>query len=329
MALDLFGPASTPGAVFARPGDTRAFTAADSFFKDCSDPSLDDGTELVAAWFNQTLANMRALARGNGNTALAVPVVTEDNADDNLLLKAAQDSGTANAMVVSVTPAPAELVSGIVVRFKKSAAASTGAATLNVNGTGAKAVRRADGLPLQFNDLPASMPVECQYDLALDQWIVRNFYGNYIANGPFSSMNIFSHSNGALVCPHAVYTKAAFGSATIGATNDVVLQSGSCKILTAGRYLIFTNNVFGVVTASYSVFSMFPAAIFKNSAILQNSSGLSGETSFKLKEVGGAGTIVADLAVNDLIDMSVYQASAASASATGTSQGQLMITRVR
>ena len=65
MNIDLFGPASAPGAVTVRPTESRSFGAQDSFYKDCWSPDLDDGTELQAASFNQWLANMRARQRSD------------------------------------------------------------------------------------------------------------------------------------------------------------------------------------------------------------------------------------------------------------------------
>ena len=67
----------------------------------------------------------------------------------------AADSGSANAMAVSLTPALAELKSGLVVRFKKGNANNTGACTLNVQATGAKSLTRLDGSDMRPDDLPA------------------------------------------------------------------------------------------------------------------------------------------------------------------------------
>src|SRR5262249_1721142 len=48
--------------------------------------------------------------------------------------KWAQDTGTANAIVASVTPAPPALTAGMIVLIKKVAAANSGNVTLNLNG---------------------------------------------------------------------------------------------------------------------------------------------------------------------------------------------------
>src|SRR3954469_2941599 len=90
MALDILGPANAPNSVTSRPTDDRAFGTTDTWFKDCSSGVANDGTKLKAAFMNAVAGAFRALIRGNGNTASAVPVVTENNADDGMALKAIQ-----------------------------------------------------------------------------------------------------------------------------------------------------------------------------------------------------------------------------------------------
>jgi hypothetical protein len=83
---DLFGPASAPGSVTMRPSENRSFGGPDTFFRDCSSPTIDDGTEFQAAWFNAMLANLeRSVGRGNGQKGDGTNVVIEDNADDSLV----------------------------------------------------------------------------------------------------------------------------------------------------------------------------------------------------------------------------------------------------
>lgn len=178
--LDLFGPAaSAPGAVTVRPGENRSFGAADTFFKDCSSPDLDDGTEFQAAWFNQMIAMLRSVARGNGQTGLGADIVTQDNADDGILLRAvmhlvqrgqmseAIDTGTADTLVATLTPAAAEYKNGMVFWVKKGPNANvTTAPTLNLNTLGARTITRRDGGALVKGDLAANAWFAFTYDQA-------------------------------------------------------------------------------------------------------------------------------------------------------------------
>nr|WP_278436407.1 DUF2793 domain-containing protein [Brucella anthropi] len=67
--------------------------------------------------------------------------------------------GTANALTASITPAPSSYTEGQVLRIK-IATKNTGAATLNLNGLGARPITRPTGMPLIEGDLPAGGIVE-------------------------------------------------------------------------------------------------------------------------------------------------------------------------
>jgi len=180
--IDLFGPASFDGAVTARPADNRTFGLTDTWFRDCSDPALDDGTEFGAAFFNQLLANMRSIARGNGLTAAAADVVTQDNGADAILLQAIQHlfqrqqpiyaddvSGNANQVVVTLSPAPAELKRGMRVRIRIANDVNT-SASLTVNGV-AKAIKTVAGQDVQKGMLVAGQMANFDYDGAAWQLV--------------------------------------------------------------------------------------------------------------------------------------------------------------
>lgn len=79
---DLLGPASALNAVTSRPNDTRIFGPDDTWFKNCSSPTTQDGTRIEADWLNGILAQLRTAIVGMG-----IPI---DNADDAMLLKAIQ-----------------------------------------------------------------------------------------------------------------------------------------------------------------------------------------------------------------------------------------------
>lgn len=156
---DLLGPASSPGAVTVRPPDERTVGATDTFFRDCSSPELDDGTEFHASWFNAILAVLRSAIRGNGQTAGSADIVAQDNADDALLLKAMQyliqrgqpqygeDTGTINNVVAALSPALKEYKAGAAIRVKM-AFSPTGATVINCNGLGNVAIVKGGGAAL-------------------------------------------------------------------------------------------------------------------------------------------------------------------------------------
>lgn len=79
---DLLGPADAPNAVTVRPAESRTFDADDTFFKDCVNGVAGTGTSIQQAFLNGLLQQVRRAIRGMS--------ITEDNADDDMLLKAIQ-----------------------------------------------------------------------------------------------------------------------------------------------------------------------------------------------------------------------------------------------
>ncbi len=75
----------------------------------------------------------------------------------------AQDTGTANALVVKLYTIPAQYKAGMGLRVL-AAASNTGATTINVNGLGTKAIKRRDGTDLQANDILAGAICVLIYD---------------------------------------------------------------------------------------------------------------------------------------------------------------------
>lgn len=170
MSLDILGPANAPNAVTVRPADTRTFGAADTWVKDCTSDTIDDGTDIQAGFVNALIGAWRNLIRGNGQTAAGVDIVTQDNADDSMALKSVKhmiqrgqapysdDSGTANHVILTLDPAPAELKKGMILT-SKIAATCTGASDLQVNvagGSVTKPIKHIDGSDLNQNDMLAA-----------------------------------------------------------------------------------------------------------------------------------------------------------------------------
>ena len=76
------------------------------------------------------------------------------------------DTGTANALVVAMTPAPASLAAliGVVLVINKSSAANTGAVTLAVNGLTATAIVTPNNVAISSGAIAASQILMCAYN---------------------------------------------------------------------------------------------------------------------------------------------------------------------
>ncbi len=75
----------------------------------------------------------------------------------------AVSTGSANAYIVTLTPALGSYTAGTLVQFKANFT-NTGACTVNVNGLGAIAIKKLNNLDLVSGDIATDMIVELQYD---------------------------------------------------------------------------------------------------------------------------------------------------------------------
>ncbi|MRN48110.1 DUF2793 domain-containing protein, partial [Brucella sp. 10RB9212] len=86
--------------------------------------------------------------------------------------------GSANALTATLSPIPQSLAVGMAIRVK-IAQTNSGPATLNVNGLGAKPIRKADGGATEALDLLSGAIVELNYDGAA--WQIA---GSYVSSMP-------------------------------------------------------------------------------------------------------------------------------------------------
>lgn len=92
MPLDILGPGSnTPNVTTSRPADDAEYGVNDTWFKDCTSPEAQDGTKIKASILNRTIAQLRRAIRGMG--------ITENNTDDDMLLKAIQKAGSTSTVI--------------------------------------------------------------------------------------------------------------------------------------------------------------------------------------------------------------------------------------
>lgn len=169
--VDLWGPAAFGAAQAAsvRPSyaPTNGGGDPETWAQDCSSPAADDGTEWRSALLNILLAQLRGVPRKSG--------VAVSNLDDLLLARAIRSQGlnyiptiggTENALTATLDPAPADwaALTGTPFRFVVSTT-NTGAATLNLNGLGARdIVYPGDNSPILAGELPAGAVRTGLYD---------------------------------------------------------------------------------------------------------------------------------------------------------------------
>jgi hypothetical protein len=84
-------------------------------------------------------------------------------ADNVSHVRYAPDTGTANAKVITLNPAPTAYVEGMGVSFK-NLVLNTGAVTINVNGLGAKAILKSNGGTIASGNLKANSIYTLRYN---------------------------------------------------------------------------------------------------------------------------------------------------------------------
>lgn len=84
------------------------------------------------------------------------------------------DTGTANAYIVTLTPAPASLTNGLVVEFTALNSSTTTTPTINVNGLGAKTIKRPGNLPMVSGDILSNSITYLAYSVADTAFIIIN-----------------------------------------------------------------------------------------------------------------------------------------------------------
>lgn len=148
---------------------------------------------------------------------------------------AGQDTGAANAYVITFAPGqpqPASYKAGMRVVFK-ALNANTGASTINVNGLGAVAIRRATGVALSAADINSGQVVELTYDGTVFQMV--NYLGAGATSNTTTAVNIpYVADTGAQNAIVATFSPAiTSGQQIAGLTIEVKLANtvtGACTI---------------------------------------------------------------------------------------------------
>lgn len=99
-------------------------------------------------------------------------------ADDVNHIRSAVDTGTANAKVVTLNPAPTVYKDLMGITFK-NASQNTGAVTINVNGLGAKSIVKSNGTAISSGFLRAGSIYTIRYNNTTGNFILQGEGGEY------------------------------------------------------------------------------------------------------------------------------------------------------
>jgi hypothetical protein len=301
---NLLGPSAFGAAdsTLMRPVVTPDNSGADAWFKDCSSPINDDGTEIVAAWLNAITAQLRHAVR--------LGQITEDNADDMLaralrsqrgnFVSASGVAGSANAITLAFSPtfgSLADLV-GVPLRFLAEAT-NTSAVTVSVDGLAATAVQRPDGSALRPGDISSGQLIQCVFDGTSFKMSVDTIFDPktpyFIATGsaPFS-------------IPNSVDTKvnniSSLDSSFFNAGSSFASSAFTCGAKDAGAWL-FIGSAAMVMAIASAGGTAYRLSISRNAVT----------GPFTSTYLAGAGTFSQTnvtpftIAAGDVVDMRAFQ----------------------
>lgn len=148
---------TTTGEVKTRIGGAWVVEAAGGVF-----PNADTTTAGKVEVATQAESDAGTDVGGTGASLASTPATVAASVQKGTWLYAA-DGGASDAYAITLAPVPAAYAAGMMLFFKPNTA-NTGAATLNVNGLGAKTIKKAGSLDLETGDLLTGIIYQVIYD---------------------------------------------------------------------------------------------------------------------------------------------------------------------
>ncbi|HMF55090.1 MAG TPA: hypothetical protein VK619_01910, partial [Pyrinomonadaceae bacterium] len=173
------------------------------------------------------------------------------------------DAGASDAYACSLSPAPASYVTGARYRFKANTA-NTGAATINLNSLGAKAIKKAAGgitTDLADNDIRVGQVVDLVYDgtnMQMQSTLGNAGSGLASINGDSTAAQVIAAGNGiSITDAGATHTIAVTGEHLLSTTtvNTNVGTKQALYTVPVGKHCIVTKIVVRSVSASLGAMS--------------------------------------------------------------------------
>lgn len=208
--------------------------------------------------------------------------------------------GTANALTAALAPAPAALVNGMLIVLGV-ASTNSAAATLNINGLGAKAIVGPDAAALRAGDMVAGETALLVYRSSWDVWMI-------LTTSRLSSQVIgFKASNlgTSLSIPDSTYVTVKPSSLIFDSNSGYSTGTGIYTVPKAGLYSINAN------------FWMPDVAYVSNVYINKNGSRVAESSSNYRGRVMAVSTIE-NCAASDQLSMTVAQYSGGTITAPTT-----------
>lgn len=185
-------------------------------------PAADRITDFTRARAAEVRAELVAIA----SSMATLPAINDLHFNR---LGYAPATGTADALLLTVNPAPVAYVDGMGLTVKLNGT-NTGPATVNVNGLGVKALRRPDGSPLSPGDLQAGGIVNIRYEGTSGQF--RVMVGTVTINQAGVDIVTAAASGHATTANSAAISAAASAAAAAASIAPYTANDVLAKLLT-------------------------------------------------------------------------------------------------
>lgn len=274
-------------------------------------------TELYfAPRFNQVLTEGQqdALVGTEGTPSTSNPYATKTTTDKKLGQEGAAiyaaDAGASDAYAVTLSPVPSAYTTGMVVNFKANTV-NTGEATLNVNGLGAKIIKKNKDQTLANGDIKAGQLVTVIYDGTDFQ--MQSQIANTVQSPPFLPQPLVGYSApDATNEPKNITSLADSGDAlfmvAMTGTNGRVIRYAK-DALTGVYYkthsVNLSNSAVNARSMSVTALGSFVYVSYINNGTTQwnvtrfNIADLTGETNMTISGTSVSGSSACQSAFND------------------------------
>lgn len=189
---------------------------------------LSGGFDLVA---NDIIAGAVVVVEYDGTNFQLISPVSFPPATQNGASIYAADAGGSDTYVITLVPALAAYTTGMVVHFKANTI-NTGAASLNVNGLGAKTIKKSLDQDLNNGDIKANQLVSLIYDgtnfqmLSPTATTPLNIYANgQTSKNAADASTTQNIAHGLGVIPKFITLKAGINTSVAGTPTYVVAES--------------------------------------------------------------------------------------------------------
>lgn len=177
----------------------------------------------------QAETDARSTTGGTG----ALLVITPDKVRSTLLSDGVTDTGSANAYVLTPTPAITAYAAKQMFSFQ-AANTNTGASTVNISAIGTKTIKKQDGVTdLLAGDIVAGQLVVIEYNATSGFFQTVSPTGNFITSGAYN-FGDGSDGNATIASGTTTLTRDMF-------YNNLTLQTGA--ILANGGYQIYVKGI--------------------------------------------------------------------------------------